>query len=288
MPRMKIILSTWGFDRFTNGEWDGLFEAFNKMEISVRDRIAYILNQQVGGEPLPASLLSCKTPGDKPIVGFPEVSMYGSVPWGGFGTNAVPEIIQRDTDKIACLFGKFINGGNVPVYGGQFQYSEGFFADINHSIVLALFSGAYKNTADALRDYILLEITDDSETADDVLRLLYMTERSLPRSRVEEDGKVLNYPPEMADIGITIPRNVKFVIHNTSQIDEAYRLAISLDCKVRQSKRWRIIFLRVVIDHELFTNNFYISDKAQSCFNELTGLYYAEQAYYVVYPPHIY
>jgi hypothetical protein len=257
------------------------------MEITVRDKIAYILNQQVGEETLPASLLFCKTPGNKPIVGFPEVSMYGSVPWGGFGANAVPEVIQRDTDKIACLFGKPVNGGNVPVYGGQFQYSEGFFADINHSMVLALFSGAYKNAADALRDYIRLELTDDSGTADDVLRLLYTMENTLPRSRVEEDGSLLNYPPEMADIGITIPRNVRFVIHNTSQIEEAYHLSILLDCKVRQSKRWRIIFLRTAIDHELFINGFYISDKVQSYFNELTGLYYAEHAYYVVYPPHI-
>lgn len=286
MPNIKIILGTWGFNRFINGEWEGLYDVFEKMKPSVRDKIAFILNQQVGGEQLPGRLLHCEPPGNKPIVGFPEVSMYGSVPWGGFGTNVTPEVIQNDTEKIKCLFEKNIKGSNIPIYGGQFQYSEGFFADVNHSLVLAIFSGSYKTTADALYDYIKLEITDDPDVINDVRHLLYMTEHTLPRNRIEADGNILNYPPEMADIGIKIPEGVKFVIYNTKEIEETYKLAKSLDNKVRQSKRWRIILLRTAIDHELLINNFYISEKAQEYFNELTELYYAEKAYYVVYPPH--
>ncbi len=290
MPDMKIILSTWGFDRFIKGEWEGLFNIFEKMKPSLYNKIAFILNQQVSGEKLPVSLYNFHTPGNKPLIGFPEVSMYGSVPWGGFGTNATPKIIQNDFNKINFLFDRKISENNA-AYAGQFQYSEGFFADINHAMVLALFSGEYNNIDEALYDYIKLEIlqkdeAENHEMITDVLNLIYITESTLPRNRCEADGSVLNYPPEMAEIGVKIPDKVKFIIHNTDRIEECYHLALKLNSRVKQSKRWRIIYLRAVIDYELMKNDFYISDSAQVYFNELTDLYFAEKAYYVVYPPH--
>ncbi len=286
MPDLKIILGTWGFNRFISGEWEGLPDAISRMKPSVRNKIAYILNQQVVGEQLPESLKNHETPGNIPVVGFPEVSMYGSVPWGGFGTNASPLIVQNDFDKIKFMLNKKIKSRDVPVYGGQFQYSEGFFAEINHTLILALFSGMYNHAADALYDYIRMEITDEPDLIKDVLRLIYMTEHALPRNRIEADGTVLNYPPEMADIGVKISGSVRFVINNTDEIINCYDLALSLDSRVKKSNRWRIIFLRTAVDYELLSNNFYITDKAQEYFNELTRLYYAEKAYYVVYPPH--
>jgi hypothetical protein len=93
-PRGKVVLSTWYFDHFTSGEWDGITEAFRK---NPPDWVDYVLADDIGG--VPRYVLEKGVPGGKPLVGFPEISMYGMNPWGGFGANPMPERFQRLWDE---------------------------------------------------------------------------------------------------------------------------------------------------------------------------------------------
>ena len=53
---------------------------------------------------------------------FFEISMVGAVPWGGYGANPYPSLLQKIWEKI-----KGVTGGGYP-------YSEGIFDDINKII----------------------------------------------------------------------------------------------------------------------------------------------------------
>ena len=55
----------------------------------------------------------------KPIVNFPEISMWGLKPWGGYGANPLPERFQRIWND-----SKHILDGGLP-------YSEGIYEDIS-------------------------------------------------------------------------------------------------------------------------------------------------------------
>lgn len=67
-----------------------------------------------------------------PVLSFPEISMKGAVPWGGFGANPYPAAIKEKFAKVT----EFVDGG--------FAYSEGIFDDINKAVVLALYAGPKK------------------------------------------------------------------------------------------------------------------------------------------------
>ena len=79
LPGVKIILSTWYFDQ---SEFQGLAKKFAQQ----RPWADYILAEG-----------SCPTIGGLPVVGFPEISMWGMYPWGGYGATVLP---QRFPDAV--------------------------------------------------------------------------------------------------------------------------------------------------------------------------------------------
>ena len=84
-PDVEIIFSCWRFDHFTEGEWDAVIPRLQR-EGEWIDRIMIDINTQ-----LPEGLRDV----GKPIVSFPEISMYRATPWGGFGANPFPMALQR-------------------------------------------------------------------------------------------------------------------------------------------------------------------------------------------------
>ena len=81
----------------------------------------------------------------KPIVNFPEISMWGLYPWGGFGANPLPRRFQRIWDS------------SRRVLAGGMPYSEGIYEDI----LKIQFAGYYwdpeRNWHDILSEYVAYE-----------------------------------------------------------------------------------------------------------------------------------
>ena len=65
-------------------------------------------------------------PGGLPLVNFPEISMWGQSPWGGYGANPLPARLERLWRQAS---GKL---------SGGFPYSEGIYEDINKVICARL------------------------------------------------------------------------------------------------------------------------------------------------------
>ncbi len=54
---------------------------------------------------------------------------------------------------------------------------------------------------------------------------------------------------------------------------------------MRKAWRWRVLYLRALIDAELAANEFRITGRCEDAFEELVGIYHAEQAAFSVSPP---
>ena len=105
MPGTKIVLSTWMIDQ---GEWTGILEQLAR---------ARGLADEIILEPPYGPAIDPKDPG-LPILGFPEISMHETFPWGGFGATPLTARVQ-DQWNVA----KGISSGGFP-------YSEGIYEDL--------------------------------------------------------------------------------------------------------------------------------------------------------------
>ena len=76
-------------------------------------------------------LLLRPLPGQLPMVGFPEISMYETFPWGGFGATPLPRHFPSQWDAVKLRS------------SGGFPYSEGISEDLNK----VLFSAQQANPA---------------------------------------------------------------------------------------------------------------------------------------------
>jgi hypothetical protein len=108
MPNTDLVLSLWQFGTFT--ETDVEFEMMNKvMDEGRLSECKYLV-----AEPQ-YQRYAFEKGMRRPILGFPEISMCDIVPWGGYGSNPIPSLLQelwdRDGDKLA----------------GGWPYSEGFY-----------------------------------------------------------------------------------------------------------------------------------------------------------------
>lgn len=244
LPHTETIISTWYFDRFIDGEWDGFYTRLARGEFA---EYPYIMSFFFNGE-LPRCIAENGIPKGVKFIDFPEISMYSCSPWGGFGANPLTRFIQRTNDGVRGL------------YSGGFPYSEGIFEDINKWICLANYSGIYKNAADAVREYVKFEFCcKDEELVDAVIR----TETGLARASDENRR----------------PR--RYEIWDTSDIRYVYDVITGYDEKlpegIRRSDRWRMIYLRAVIDYELARNDFvpWSSERVQRAMTELRGIYFS-------------
>jgi len=209
---------------------------------------------------IPQFIKEGKTPGDIPLISFPEISMHGATPWGGFGANPLPRLLQ---DRDAAT-------GHL--YHGGFLYSEGIFEDINKIISLALYwgGGRLKESSQILKEYARFEFSQ--EYADEIAEILSLMETTLERHRKKAGDK-----------------KYRFIISNPEPVNEIHRRVLAVDAKLdektRRSWRWRIVYLRAKIDEELVRSDYYLTETCDTYFNELTAIYHAPDAEYAVAPP---
>jgi len=124
LPGTKIILSTWFFDE---GEWQGLARVF----AAKKPWADYILAEGTT-RPMPAKL---------PMVGFPEISMHNTFPWGGFGATPLTGLVQGQWNRVKATS------------SGGFPYSEGIYEDLT-KVVISQFYWNDQPAAETVKEYI--------------------------------------------------------------------------------------------------------------------------------------
>ena len=160
-PHGEVILSTWLFERYIPGEWASLHQALGRQSRWVN----YLLAEQMTILPFPEYPLRHGVPGGVPLLDFPEISMCGHGPWGGFGANPFTRELERIWD------------GAKHLLAGGFPYSEGIYEDLN-KFVYAQFYWGNQRAAESVREYATYYF--GAAAADDLCRAIALMERSAP------------------------------------------------------------------------------------------------------------
>lgn len=211
-PKIKIILSTWAFDTPYEGEWEGLAGVLNDEK---GGWINYILAD--AHEDFPVYPLNNPIPGKLPLLNFPEISMWGLVPWGGYGATPLPNRFERLWKHVRHI----VKGG--------FPYSEGIYEDINKVVISQFYWDAFRTAEETLKEYISYEFSRD--VIDDVLKIIALIEQN--HVNAAEGNKA-----------------------NMDDASVAYEIAKKVNEKLpecaKKTWRWRILYIRALLDMERF------------------------------------
>lgn len=257
-PGAKIGADFWKFGDFTDddSEYELFYEKFKKGELKGIDFIS--------AEPAYAKYpFEHETP--LPLVGFPEISMYGAWPWGGYGANPMPKRLDRWWNG----FGDKLDGG--------FPYSEGIYEDINKVIMLKL----YRDNQPAeitVREYLSYEFGLSGELLDKAKKAIMDMEETLDREyefpfKKNSDGS-FEYLPYKAHHRYPIlhPEKTEDIERTIKEVND------SLTQEIRNCVKWQMIYLRAVIDAEIVRNEFYRNEKTLEYFNKLVKLMHLENS----------
>ena len=165
-PNMRTVVSTWGFDRpAAVGEFAGL-DQYIRSHPGAFDFTMADSNTEFPSWPIEAH----HGPGDLPLLNFPEISMWGRTPWGGFGANPLPERFQQLWRPIE----KLVSGG--------MPYSEGIFEDLNQAICFQHYWNASTTANQTVAEYIGFEFSGRPEVITTVSEAITLLEANYPIS----------------------------------------------------------------------------------------------------------
>jgi hypothetical protein len=234
-PKLRTVLSTWMFDTPPEGEWLGLTDAL----ANGKPWLDYILADS--HEDFPRYPLESGVPGNLPLLNFPEISMWGNWPWGGFGANPLPARLQRLWDQVKHL-----------VQGG-FPYSEGIYEDLNKAVVLQFYWDPSRTSRETLEEYIAYEY--GAGVTDHVLTLLAALENTASCA----------YENKLVDTEVVL---------------RAYQMAAAVNARLpewaRCNWRWEILHLRAVLDRERFAGGGLESPAAEAALLRLIEIYHCQ------------
>lgn len=234
-PNLKTVLSTWMFDTPPEGEWQGLSDALTKGE----PWLDYILAD--AHEDFPRYPLDVGVPGQRPLLNFPEISMWGNSPWGGFGANPLPGRFQRLWDQVKQI----VRGG--------FPYSEGIYEDMNKAIVAQFYWDPNRTARATLEEYIAYEF--GAGVTADVLTLVDLLEMAASNS----------YKKQTVD---------------KEAVLRAHKLAEAVNARLpdwaKRNWRWEILHLRAVLDRERFGGDGLQSPVAEAAMLRLIEIYHCQ------------
>lgn len=234
-PQCKIAAGAWCFESENDlrplGEWEG-FAASLEQDRSWAD---YIMADG-HDDYFPGYILEHGVPGSLPLLNFPEISMFGMCPWGGYGANPSPAHFQKLWNRIKHLA------------TGGFPYSEGIYEDLNKALVAGFYWDKDRSAEETVREYAAFEFGPD------------VCERVLEMVRILEANHNRHLIKESARRAFTLAQEVEAVLTEP----------------VRRSWRWRILYLRALIDQELHAHPDAMTDRLRDSFQELTAIYHAE------------
>lgn len=234
-PQIQTVLSTWCFDTPPEGEWEGLAQALD----AGNDWLDAIMAD--AHEDFPRYPLERGVPGNLPLYNFPEISMWGMSPWGGYGANPLPGRFQRLWDQV-----------KDKVSGGA-PYSEGIFEDINKTIISRFYWDRNHPAQQTVREYIAYEYSP--QVVDDVAEAIQLME-AIHSSGWKAD----------ADNKQKAEREWDLIQATDKRLPE----------RVRTSWRWRILYIRARLDRERFGAGLH-SQAARDAFHELETIYHVSE-----------
>ena len=190
-------------------------------------------------ETFPAYPLEHGVPGGLPMISFPEITMWGRYPWGGSGANPYPGQLAANWQRAGHLL-----AGGLP-------YSEGCFTDLNQVCCLRWFWDRATTADDSVRQYAAWHF--HPTVAADVAAAVRLLEADLNSAQLTR-----------------------------ARAEAALALLSAADCRlppaVRASWRWRVLYLRAVIDAESVRSPAAFSVPRNAAGEELTRLYAAARA----------
>lgn len=240
-PDASFICSTWTFDynrEFANSpeksEWVGLSESLKE------EKWADIILADAHEE-FPRFPLENGVPGDLPLISFPEISMWGLYPWGGYGANPLPKRLTKIWHETEGIL------------HGESLYSEGIYEDLNKYIISSLCEDYNRNPEETLANYSSYYIgCTDTEKFIKLINLIeynhWLMSDLVDIDHVPQDIIVAREELR-AKTGIEATGSVC----DTEASEEAYKLAQEIDLTLpewsRKDWRWRIIYIRVLLDY---------------------------------------
>lgn len=249
MPNTQVIVSTWYFNKFIEGEWQAFYD---KLGDEVLSDVPYIMSFFHNGN-VPTCIKENGIPEGVKFIDFPEISMWSCKPWGGYGASVLTKFLQTTNDASAHF------------YHGGFPYSEGVFEDANKFIMLSSYTGLYPNAYDALRKWVAHEFCCEDE---ELYQAILKTETALARG-YDRTGEYLRVP-----------------IKNTADIDLVYntmqKYNDTLPKNISSSRNFRLFYLRSIIDYELARCDYrpVDSERCQEALKELFEIYYSDERTY--------
>jgi len=244
-PDTRYIISLWQFGTFlgTDVEYEGMKAVLERGEL---ENVDYLISEpQYARYPFEQGM-------PRPLIGFPEISMYQASPWGGYGGNPLPMLLQglwdRDGEKLE---------GGVP-------YSEGYYEDLNKVIMLRLYRDN-QNVQDTVREYLAWEFDLEGEDLEAVAQCIFDMEDTLER-------KFDMYDLSKHDVELLHPEKIPAIEKTILAVDAKLPQAI------RESKRWKLISLRAAIDGELLRSGGKRNEKLFAMYQELTDIFHLENA----------
>ena len=205
-PDIKVIVGTWAFDAPNDeGEYEGLYKRL-RTDMSWIDYLMVDAHGDFPSYPLEHEVI-------RPIVNFPEISMWGLAPWGGFGANPLPERFQRIWDS-----SKHIISGGLP-------YSEGLYEDILKVQWIGYYFDPDKHYSDILSEYISYEYSAD--VVGDALELMRLIEINHTHIGNKEYPEI-----EIARKALVLAESIN------ARLPE----------RARAAWRWRILYIRARLD----------------------------------------
>lgn len=261
-PRCKIILSTWYFDHFVKGEWEGLDAAFRKHQ---PDWVDYILADDYGTA-FPEYVLKHGVPGGYPLLTFPEISMFNMWPWGGFGMNPQPARFQQIWDSCRDRA------------AGGFPYSEGIFEDMNKAIMLQFYWAPQRPALETVAEYIAAEFSPAAVKP--LVRAVQLMEQGgehwlrkeglTALAAAQKDGP--GGGRKSGALGL-------YGVPHGEGAKECLRLVNAAEKRllpqVRKGWRWRLFRLRAVLDAELQKSGGAATALTEKSFREIAAIYHA-------------
>lgn len=251
-PDAKFIVSCWYFDE---ADW----EAFYKY-LETQDWIDYLEIDAHGD--FPRYPLEHKIPKGIPVVTFPEISMWGRFPWGGYGATALPERFERLYRQVE------------DIAKGFRLYSEGLYEDLNKFVITELYIDPSRHADDILEEYASYELPGVNPR--EFRKFIHLLEETHlcgePDSTRKADFNPARFMRE---------RPEEVLVERAEKAVEAYRLAMKLDSQIlpsmRECWRWQLLKARATIDKEMFTSRSIHTPVADEWYAKLVNIYHAER-----------
>ena len=179
-PTLKMVVSTWCFDTpvVNSSEYEGM-DAFIKREITASggaSNFSFAMVDDHGDFPRWPLDHGGGRVGGLPLLNFPEISMWGRGPWGGWGANPLP---NRFEGLWLQTQGKVVGG---------MPYSEGIYEDMNGAVAWAHYWAAGANANDTLREYVAFEFSAELADVADVMTAIGMLEKTWPSGAIKQPG----------------------------------------------------------------------------------------------------